>query len=599
MQSHQKTSIKVLITVTLISLSLKCHHVKPIRLAGFRNSPYGEQESVMAYGNDVRIYINAPDADEFHDNRSTNIVIYALPNGNTIEQTAGKTMRPGDDWHYDIQHIAAQTRYLREQKLGYNLVVAYLECSQKSWPAWKRANQDSGLVRISAIVDSLHSIFAAYNPFITLSGHSGGGSFVNGFIEGNPSIPVCIKRITFLDSNYGYNSEIGRKLKVWLESSKDNSLCVLAYNDSIALYNGKPVVSDTGGTWFRSKMMVKDLSSYIKLNFKENHQFIVYKSDENRVEVLLKKNPTREILHTQQVAFNGFINCMLSGTVLEEQGYQYYGQPVYRNYLQGIVPTFRQLTIPQRQSCAESASLLCERIKNLSFEEREKLIIEEISNGNFPDYLRSWATVEYAENDSRGIKHHIRFQVMPDYLSIGDDDDFCRIPMGPKSAQSIADTFGAVLPTPKLVDVIYANATIKLEPFPFKPIGDLNTKVERFYEHQRVIQSQLSSYNTLNGYLIAGHKKDIVTSLLILDPQRPDHVVIYGWHRPDGTPIQPETNIHVDWYVDYSHGARLINSEIFVDGFPVDIRDIWSDSVLYKLVSEEVLPGSLSYSERE
>ncbi len=39
------------------------------------------------------------------------------------------------------------------------------------------------------------------------------------------------------------------------------------------------------------------------------------------------------------------------------------------------------------------------------------------------------------------------------------------------------------------------------------------------------------------GKLIAGHKKDVViTNRLLTMPKR---VAIYGWHRPNGSPIQP------------------------------------------------------------
>ena len=103
------------------------------------------------------------------------------------------------------------------------------------------------------------TIFSPFSPFLTLSGHSGGGSFVNGFIENSEEIPSWVKRVTFLDSNYGYNESIGEKIAHWLQRSDENHLIVLAYNDSVALYQGKPFVSATGGTWYRSKMMIQDL----------------------------------------------------------------------------------------------------------------------------------------------------------------------------------------------------------------------------------------------------------------------------------------------------------------------------------------------------
>ena len=60
----------------------------------------------------VRIHVNAPLDDDGKPARATRLIIFALPNGNTIEQTLGCKMAEGLDWHYDIQHVAAQVRLL-------------------------------------------------------------------------------------------------------------------------------------------------------------------------------------------------------------------------------------------------------------------------------------------------------------------------------------------------------------------------------------------------------------------------------------------------------------------------------------------------------
>ena len=51
-------------------------------------------------------------------------------------------------------------------------------------------------------------------------------------------IPDYVKRISFLDSDYGYETVYGSKLVQWLNASDENYLSVIAYNDSVALYNG-------------------------------------------------------------------------------------------------------------------------------------------------------------------------------------------------------------------------------------------------------------------------------------------------------------------------------------------------------------------------
>ncbi|MFZ1328071.1 MAG: hypothetical protein WAW27_03525, partial [Chitinophagaceae bacterium] len=70
--------------------------------------------------------------------KETIITFFALPNGNTTAQTMGKKMQPGDDWHFDIQHIRAQTEFIRQQLKRENFIVIYLENDYKSWPSWKQ-----------------------------------------------------------------------------------------------------------------------------------------------------------------------------------------------------------------------------------------------------------------------------------------------------------------------------------------------------------------------------------------------------------------------------------------------------------------------------
>jgi hypothetical protein len=84
-------------------------------LSGFAASPYWrEQLRVLQLSNvgldAVTVQLNAPAADHWHVDSCTRLVLYCLPNGNTINQTVGRTAGPGVDWHYAIQHIGAQTR---------------------------------------------------------------------------------------------------------------------------------------------------------------------------------------------------------------------------------------------------------------------------------------------------------------------------------------------------------------------------------------------------------------------------------------------------------------------------------------------------------
>ena len=287
--------------------------------------------STFVMKDSVRVTIDRPA--NFSKHKKTIITFFALPNGNTTEQTMGRKIKEGDDWHFDIQHIRAQTKFIRQRLTNKNFVVIYLENNLKSWPAWKQRHPDfkSG---IPHIIDSLSALIGAKHKDIYLNGHSGGGSFVFGYLASFEKIPSSIKRISFLDSDYGYDSSYYPKFRDWLKNVNGASLNVFAYNDSIALLNGKSFVSATGGTWYRSRIFLNDLRNDFSIQKIRDDSLIVYKSADNAIQFFFKTNPDRKIFHTVQVELNGFIHSILCGTEYDSKGYSYYGERAYRDLIE-------------------------------------------------------------------------------------------------------------------------------------------------------------------------------------------------------------------------------------------------------------------------
>ena len=93
--------------------------------------------------------------------RPVELILYALPNGNSTSETMGRPPRDSTEWRYDIQHIAAQTRAYRAQ--GHpNAVVGYLEAEGRSWPAWRaRLGAARANARIVGLVDELRAALGA------------------------------------------------------------------------------------------------------------------------------------------------------------------------------------------------------------------------------------------------------------------------------------------------------------------------------------------------------------------------------------------------------------------------------------------------------
>jgi hypothetical protein len=190
---------------------------------------------------------------------------------------------------------------------------------------------------------------------------------------------------------------------------------------------------------------------------------------------------------------------------------------------------------------------------------------------------------------SKGFIHHAVFYVAPDYLSIGTDDDWARIPLTPMAAQKIADSFNCFLPTTKMVDLIYKNAVVKLEPVPMYAFRDSSITM---WQHHLIIEGQRKGKKGL----IAGIKKDVVLSCKIPRDAKPDREAIYGWHQLNGIPIQPLYSGHINWWVDYSHGIRLVYRKIKVDGKEMDYTDVLKDPVYQKLLCDEEWCDFFRYS---
>lgn len=254
-------------------------------------------------------------------------------------------------------------------------------------------------------------------------------------------------------------------------------------------------------------------------------------------------------------------------------------------------PLFSQVT--------KGDSPFYEQMRTLPIEERETLILKEITSGNIPDYLKSFVKVKSVQRDTKANRHKVTLFVKPDYLSVGNDSSTFIIPMSPITAQKIADTFDCSLPTPKVVDIIYENSVLKLEPFNYIPRGNRSETPDILNDHSRVIFAQMKAAGYKPGVFVAGTKKDIVISSKLSDPKRTKNVTIYGWHKLDGKAIQPAYNGHIDIYVDYSHGVRLISNRVLIDGKEYDYREILKDPLLHSLLSDEAEPlQKTSYLEK-
>lgn len=542
-------------------------------LPGFRKSAWFDErvrEEWIAEG--VRAVALAPALDP---KKPTRLIIYATPNGNTIEQTLGCATADGLDWHFDIQHVAAQVRKLRDVSPNENIVLACVEAEGLSWPAWKRKYKD-GPVRAQKVVEALRAWVPGPDVRLALAGHSGGGSFLFGFIDNAEAIPDTVDRIVFLDANYSYSDtdKHGDKLLTWLKGNKGRRLVVIAYDDRKVTLNDKPIVGPDGGTFRATARMHARFAKDVTFAETTANDFVTRTALDGQLALLVHTNPKNRILHTALV---GEMNGLLRGLTESDAkpAWGAFGGP--RAYTKFVQPA---PGIPKRPNDAIGGDEFFKSLEKLTAVEREEAIAKEVLRGNVPEFLRTFQKVTVKAKDAAGKERTVVFEAMPDYLAVGSDADFVRVPMTPQTAARIADAFGCALPTRKIVDEVYRTATVKLEP---KPMTENRESAATFLRHNALIEEQRAGKKL--GELVAGIKKDVVVSNRLAE--RPNRVAIYGWHKLDGKPIQPLTIVHVDWYVDYSHGVRLMRRAVVVDGQTRDVWHVLYSADLNPLLSDE------------
>jgi hypothetical protein len=240
--------------------------------------------------------------------------------------------------------------------------------------------------------------------------------------------------------------------------------------------------------------------------------------------------------------------------------------------------------IPARSLQDLTGSQFVRFVSRMTAPEREQAILAEISKGNLPEFLRQLVPVHLRCQVGAAKNLTATIFVTPDYLAIGSDSDFLRIPMNLHTAATVAERFGFVLPTRKMVDAIYLQSRVRLVPQPLPASAEMRS-TEYYWNHNELIEDQMHAVGARPGELISGDKKDVVLSNRLATHL--GRIAIYGWHRDTGQPIQPLSTVHGANYADYSHGIRLISEWALVDGKPRRVRDILRDPATAGVLSDE------------
>ena len=576
---------------------------------GFDKSPYfGEQTRWMHFEPGVRALVIAPGVDQIKPDRPSRVIFFATPNGNTLEQTLGCRMTEGLNWHYDIQHIAAQYRAYRAVDERENLVLVCVQPDIRSWPTWCKRHEDHTEL-IQGIVKQVLDVIPLKSPHVTLASHSGGGAFMFGFIDGVDVIPDRVDRLIFLDSDYNYDDakHHGEKFIHWLKADPSHRLVVVAYDDREVTDQGKKIVGPTGGTYRATHRMIDRLQKAGDVKGGRVGVFMAYAAIDGRAHLLIHPNKENIIQHTRLVGeMNGLMYALALDTPEADSVPEIGGPRAYMPWIQAepyvektqtdTAPKHtdnqsQTPTIPPRPADAMPGRAFMKSIEDLTPAERDLAIRKELLRGNVPAFFRRFVTIHTRSKKSDDGELSVTFQASPDYLCVGSDKDFVRVAVTPQTAQVVADAFGCSLPTCKMVDEVYRQATVKLAPL---PLTEERQSVTSLLQHNGLIEWQRQGHPL--GELVAGIKKDVVITNRL--KEKPDRVAIYGWHRLSGQPIQPLTIVHTDTYTDYSHGVRLIQQTIRLGDEPGTVEQTLADPNLAPLLSDEGVIKPARYQTR-
>lgn len=242
-------------------------------------------------------------------------------------------------------------------------------------------------------------------------------------------------------------------------------------------------------------------------------------------------------------------------------------------------PPPRELRLKARAPEARGARVLFEAIDHLGAGEREQAVAAELLAGNVPSFLRQLVPVRLG--GGTGAREAWAF-VTPDYVCIGGDDDFARMPITMRTTRKLCDAAGALPPTKLLVDTLYAAAPHKVTSPTMSPGS---WRLADVLSHHLVIAGRLAKAGGTPGDLVAGCKKDIVITKKML--HHAGRTALYGWMLKDQSVVQPLSLVHDDRFLDYVQGLRLIDRRLWIDGKDVDLFDALADRELAPLLSDE------------
>jgi hypothetical protein len=266
--------------------------------------------------------------------------------------------------------------------------------------------------------------------------------------------------------------------------------------------------------------------------------------------------------------------------------------PLFRNQPASVIKTTAELMAEFEAADKEGGR-----------SKREEAIYQAFADGQFPQFNAQWVPISVDTPEGPLV-----YFVMPDYLCVGSDEDFLRVRINPRIAESILYLLDGILPTRKMVQQIY-NASQKVAAEPWGPPYDSSMmSLDRWPVQDAKILETFNSRGYALGKPTAGHLKDVCLGKG-LETYKGQTVGIWGWFNADGSVIQgvsvnSQTGAYEDaqwraheWsYDDYSHGCRGVHKLCqFQDKWQL-VTNLFKSATYYKYIADNMFTV-ISYTE--
>lgn len=213
---------------------------------------------------------------------------------------------------------------------------------------------------------------------------------------------------------------------------------------------------------------------------------------------------------------------------------------------------------------------------------RDRLFEAALLNNGVAPHLFDWVPVELTHGPLRATVY-----VSPDWVGFGSAAALFRVPLKARAAWRVAQRYGCVLPTQRIVEAIHAQGDVHV---PF-------TAERTWAQQHHVDMDTFAVWQEFNDDiereragrvgLVTDAAKDVVVGAM----QRrawPTKVCIFGaWESaaPTAAPVQSLSTVHVVGYGDYSQLFRLVRDVVTVQGVGnLPIAQVFGSRELYPLL---------------